>query len=91
MDVSQLLPLILLVGVFYFLLIRPQQRRVRKHQNLVSTIQQGDEVITVGGAYGRVGRMDDTSVWLEIAPGTTVRFSKQAISRKVEESPTVQE
>lgn len=80
---EQLIPLLLLVAVFYFLLIRPQQRRARQHRELMSSVGIGDEVITVGGMYGTVRNLDDISMTLEVSPGTSVRFSRQAISRKV--------
>lgn len=80
---EQLIPLLLLVAVFYFLLIRPQQRRARQHRALMSSVEIGDEVMTVGGMYGTVRNVDDISMTLEVSPGTSVRFSRQSISRKV--------
>lgn len=76
--------LALMVAVFYFLLIRPQQRRAKAHVTLVSSLSPGDEVITVGGMLGRITKMEDPLIWLEVADGTEIRFTRQAISRKVE-------
>ncbi|MFN8232735.1 MAG: preprotein translocase subunit YajC [Actinomycetota bacterium] len=79
------LPLLLMGGVFYFLLIRPQQKRVRAQQALLSAVEPGDEVITTAGIYGTVVEMDETegTVEIEIAPGTRVRMLKSGIARRV--------
>lgn len=81
---ESLLPLILIIGVFYFLLIRPQQKRQRQHRELVQSIETGDHVVTAGGMYGFVDRLDDNDVWLRVAEGTVIRFSKGSIGRKIE-------
>ncbi|MEA2477608.1 MAG: preprotein translocase subunit YajC [Actinomycetota bacterium] len=80
---SSLIFLALLIGIFYFMLIRPQKRRVQQHQQLVKSIEEGDEVITIGGMVGTVAEMDDDHIVLEVFPGTRIRFIRSAISRKV--------
>ena len=82
---SSLIFLVVLIGLFYFMLIRPQKRRVQQHAELVKSISVGDEVITIGGQYGRVTTLGDDDVELEVSPGTKVRFVKSAISRRVTE------
>ncbi len=79
------LPLLLMGGVFYFLLIRPQQKRVRAQQALLSAVGVGDEVITTAGIYGTVAEIDEDegTVTIEIAPGTRVRMLKSGIARRV--------
>jgi preprotein translocase subunit YajC len=77
-----LISLALMVAIFYFLLIRPQQRRVRQQRELVNSLQIGDEVITIGGMFGTIRRMDEDEVTLEISPGTTIRMVKSAVARK---------
>jgi preprotein translocase subunit YajC len=74
-----------LIVIFYFMLIRPQKRRVQQHKNLISSIGVGDEIVTIGGIYGRVVRMGDDDIDLEISPGTTIRIVKSAIARRVTE------
>lgn len=74
--------LALMVAIFYFLLIRPQQRRARQQRNLVDSLSVGDEVITIGGMMGRITDLDDQSVTLDIGAGR-VRFVKQAVARKL--------
>src|SRR6266496_2725808 len=77
------LPLILIGVVFYFLLIRPQQRRARAQRELTQSVDVGDEVVTIGGIFGTVRSMDDDSVMLEVATGTTMRFVRSAIARRL--------
>ena len=77
-----LISLALMVAIFYFLLIRPQQRRARQQRDLLTSLAVGDEVITVGGIFGRITEMDDESVTLDVGAGQ-VRFVRQAVVRKV--------
>lgn len=79
----ELLPLILLFAVMYFLMIRPQQQRVRAQRELVSSLAVGDEIVTIGGVLGRIVRLDDEIAEIETAPGTVLRFRRSAISGKV--------
>ncbi len=78
-----LLPILLIGVVFYFLLIRPQQRRTRAQRELIQSIDEGDEVVTIGGLFGVVREVDDESVLLEVAPGTELRFLRSAVARKL--------
>jgi|SRR5436853_2839940 len=80
-----IVPLVLMGGLFYFLLIRPQQRRTRAQRDLASELSIGDEVLTLGGMYGTVKDLDDESVTVEISPGTNVRMLKQGIARRLTE------
>jgi preprotein translocase subunit YajC len=87
-GLAAFLPLIILVVVFYFLLIRPQQRRSRQQRELVASVQTGDRIVTLGGIHGTVRFVDDDVIHLEVAPGTTLTFSKQAVARKVVDAET---
>jgi preprotein translocase subunit YajC len=73
----------LLIGLFYFMLIRPQKKRVEAHRNLLESTRIGDEVVTIGGMHGVIRGMGEDDVEVEIAPGTVVRFVKSAIARRV--------
>jgi preprotein translocase subunit YajC len=73
-----------MLGVFYALLIRPQRRNVAAHQALMASLDEGDEVMTMGGIYGRIQTLGDQVIELEVAPGTSFRVARSAISRKVE-------
>lgn len=84
-GLSSLVFLVLLFAVFYFMLIRPQRKRVQQHQQLVASIERGDEIFTIGGLRGTVTALRDEEIELEVAPGTRVRFLKSAISRRVSE------
>jgi preprotein translocase subunit YajC len=82
-PIVTLLPIVLIGVVFYFLLIRPQQRRARSQREMTSSTEVGDEVVTIGGLFGVVRELDDDSVLLEVAPGTELRFLRTAIARKL--------
>lgn len=77
------LPLLLMGVVFYFLLIRPQQRRSRAQRELLSSVQVGDEVVTTAGVYGTVKAIDEETdiITLEIAPGTRIRMVRAGVGR----------
>lgn len=64
---STLLPLILIFGIFYFILIRPQQKKVKQHQNMLNNLSKGDEVVTEGGVHGVVAGINDSVVVVKIA------------------------
>jgi preprotein translocase subunit YajC len=65
--------------VFYFLLIRPQQKKAKEHREMLSNIKEGDSVITNGGIHGRVVSLADDAVMVEIASNVKVKVSKEAI------------
>jgi preprotein translocase subunit YajC len=75
--------LFFMVAIFYFVLVRPQQRRVKRHQEVVATLEPGDEVVTIGGLYGYVKDMDEGTVHLEVAPGIVLRYARSAVREKV--------
>jgi preprotein translocase subunit YajC len=77
-------PLLLLGGFFYIFMIRPQKRKLRQHEDLVSTLVPGDEVVTIGGIVGYVKSIHDDFINLEISDGCVIRVLRQAIGRKVE-------
>ena len=80
------LAVIVVLGLLmWVLLIRPQRRRQLIQDNLISSLEPGDEVVTAGGIYGVVEGVEDADILLEIAPGTTVRVAKRAIAGIVEE------
>ena len=77
--------LLLLMGVFfYFLLIRPQQRRARQQRALIDSLEVGDEVMTIGGMFGTIRRLDEDRVTLEVTPGVDLQLAKSAIARRLE-------
>ena len=76
----QIFPLILIFIIFYFLLIRPQQRRVKQHQAMVMAVKPRDTAITNGGLIGKVTKVDENEVELEVAQGVRVRVVKSMLS-----------
>ena len=78
-----LLALFLTFALMWVLLIRPQQRRMRQHQQVVSSLRPGDEVVTAGGIYGTVQAIDDEQMTLEVAPGVVIRVLRAAVSQRV--------
>ena len=76
----QFLPLIALVVLFYFLMIRPQQRRMKTHQQAIAAIKRGDTVVLPSGVIGKVVRVEDTEIGVEVATGVTVKVVKAMIS-----------
>lgn len=77
--------LVLMFGVFYFLIIRPQRKRQQDQQELLSNLRPGDRVITIGGIYGRIESLREDSVILKIESGATIRVSRRGIAGKQEE------
>jgi preprotein translocase subunit YajC len=75
----QYLPLVALVAVFYFLVLRPQQKRAKEHKDMVTALQRGDEVITIGGELGRVTKVFEAYVGVELAENIEVTVQKTAI------------
>jgi len=65
--ITGIIPLILIIGVFYFLMIMPQQRKIKKHQNMLKNLSKGDEVVTEGGIYGTIVGLKDNVVVLKVA------------------------
>ena len=73
-----------MVGAIYLLLWRPQQRRIAAVRRLQSQIQEGDEVLTTSGIYGRITRLGEADAELEIAPGTVIHIARGAIGQRIE-------
>ncbi len=79
-GIASLVPLILIMVIFYFLLIRPQQKRLKEHKNMVAGLKKGDRVITGGGIYGTITEVKDDYVRLEIASGVRVKVKSDTIA-----------
>lgn len=72
-----------LIGVMYFLLIRPQQQRAKRQRALIQSLEAGDEIVTAGGLVGTIRMIDDVEMRLEVGPGVEVRVLRGAVSRRV--------
>ena len=80
---ESLFPLILLFGLMWVLLIRPQQRRVRQHQQVVASLVEGDEVVTTGGLIGTVDEINEEVLTVEVAPGVQIKMLRSAVQSRI--------
>lgn len=78
--IMNLVPLIFMFGIFYFLLIRPQQKKAKEHRALLDSLKKGDRVITAAGIHGKVTSIDENIITLEVAPGVNIKVSKGFIA-----------
>jgi preprotein translocase subunit YajC len=83
---SLIVPTMLIIGIMYFLMIRPQQKRRREAMQMQSALAPGDEIVTIGGMHATVVSIDGDVVTVEIAPGVNVRYARPAIARVVKPS-----
>jgi preprotein translocase subunit YajC len=81
---TNLLPLIIMFGIFYFLLIRPQQKKAKDHKALLEALKKGDKVVTAGGMHGKVTSVEEGVVTLEVANGVNIKFNKGHIATIVD-------
>ena len=79
-NLTTFLPLVLMFVVMYFLMIRPQQKRAKEQRSMMDALAKGDEVITAGGILGKVSKVNDTYVTVEIAPNTEITVQKNSIT-----------
>lgn len=79
-QILQLAPILLMVVLFYFMLIRPQQKRAKEHQNMLANLKRGDSVVLSSGVLGKIVRVEDKEVGVEIAQGVTVKVVKGMIT-----------
>jgi preprotein translocase subunit YajC len=77
---SGLLPMVLIFGVFYFLLIRPQQKKAKEHRQMLESVKKGDEIITQGGIYGRIVATGDNILTVEIADKVRIRVGRPYVA-----------
>lgn len=78
--VGTLVPMVLIMIVFYFFMIRPQVKKAKDHKKLIGELQKGDKVITTAGIHGRIVDLNETTFLIEVEGGTKIRFDKSAIS-----------
>jgi preprotein translocase subunit YajC len=75
-----LLPLVLMFAIFYFLLIRPQQKKAKEHKAMLSNLKRGDSIITTGGIYGRIVEINDTIMTIEVADKIRIKVGRGFVS-----------
>ncbi len=84
---TSFIPLILMFVIFYFLLIRPQQKKTKEHREMITNLRKGDRVITTGGIYGRITGMDENRVTLEISDKVRIKLVRGNIAGLDQPSP----
>jgi len=75
------MPIVLIFGIMYFLMIRPQQKKLKDHKALVAALRRGDQVVTSGGIIGKVSKVSDGELEVEIATGVKVRVVKHTVTQ----------
>jgi preprotein translocase subunit YajC len=80
-SLMSMLPLVLMFVVLYFIMIRPQMKRQKEHKAMVDALAKGDEVLTAGGLYGKVSKIGDSQLHLEIANGVEVLVQRQSVTQ----------
>ena len=83
-SIASFAPLILIFVIMYFLMIRPQQKRMKEHRAMVEALKKGDEVVTQGGLVGKVSAVRDNELEVEIAPGVKVRVVRSSVTGLVD-------
>lgn len=83
-NIMQFLPMIVIFALFWFLLIRPQQKKAKTHSAMIAELQKGDEVLTNGGILGKISKVADQFVLLEIANNVVITVQKSTVGGKVE-------
>lgn len=87
---TQIIPFILIFGIMWFLLIRPQQKKMREHRAMIEAVRRGDQVVTAGGMIAKVTKVkDDGEIEVEIAEGVKVRLVRQTITAVMSKSEPV--
>lgn len=76
-----------IIGVFYFFMIRPQQKKQKDQKNFVENLKKGDSVVTIGGLHGRIASVDGATITLEVDRGVKMTFEKSSISREATVKP----
>ncbi len=84
-PIASFVPIILIFVVFYFLLIRPQQKRAKQHKEMIQNLKKGDEIITSGGLYGKIVGITDEFLTIEVAENVKVKVARSYVSMKLGE------
>ena len=80
-SVTGMLPLVLMFVVLYFVMIRPQMKRQKEHKAMLEALAKGDEIVTAGGVAGKIAKMGDSYVGLEVAEGVEIQIQRSAIAQ----------
>ncbi len=89
-GIAGFLPIIILFAIFYFLLIRPQQKKAKEHREMIANLKKGIRIITSGGIYGTIQSIDDTTIGLEIAEKVKIKISRGNVAAVISDAEAVQ-
>lgn len=82
--IASLLPLLVLFAIFYFLLIRPQQKQAREHKEMIASLKKGDKIVTAGGLIAEVQKVEDEFFYIKLNDETVVKLSKDFVHKKLD-------
>ena len=80
-SLMSMLPLVLMFGVLYFVMIRPQMKKAKEHKTMVDALAKGEEVVTAGGMLGKVAKLGDSNLSLEVAEGVEIQIQRTAVAQ----------
>ncbi len=83
--ISTLLMFALIIGIFYFMILRPQQKRQKEREKMLGAVKKGDKVITAGGLHGSIAGMDDKTVLIQVADNVKLKFDRSAVASIIRE------
>lgn len=89
--ISAIIWMVLFVGIFYFLILRPQQQQRKKHEEFLKNLKKGEKVITTGGIIGEIKSIEETTITLKVCEGCLIKVLKPSISSYYQEEKAVQE
>ena len=89
-GIAGFLPIIILFAIFYFLLIRPQQKKAKEHREMIANLKKGVRIVTSGGIYGTIQSIDDTTIGLEIAEKIKIKISRGNVAAVISDVEAVQ-
>ena len=89
-GIAGFLPIIILFAIFYFLLIRPQQKKAKEHREMIANLKKGTRIVTSGGIYGTIVSIDDTTIGLEIAEKVKIKISRGNVAAQIADNDSAQ-
>jgi len=89
-GIAGFLPIIILFAIFYFLLIRPQQKKAKEHKAMIANLKKGTRIVTSGGIYGTIVSIDDTTIGLEIAEKVKIKISRGNVAAQITDNDSAQ-
>ena len=88
--ISTLIMFALIIGIFYFMILRPQQKRQKERQKMLDSVKKGDKVVTAGGLHGTVAGLDDKTILLQVSENVKMKFDRSAVTLVMREGETTE-